>query len=49
MTIAALEEGVRAKSAWVKVPLLIAGEQSSTTVQPMIGLIEALRDRKSVV
>ncbi len=44
MTIAALEEGVRAKSAWVKVPLLIAGEQSSTTVQPMIGLIEALRE-----
>lgn len=44
MTIAALEEGVRARSAWVKVPLLVAGEQSSTTVQPMIGLIEALRD-----
>ena len=47
MTIAALEEGVRAKSAWVKVPILIAGEQSSTTVQPMIGLIEALRATES--
>jgi microcystin degradation protein MlrC len=44
MTIAALERGVQAKSAWVKVPILIAGEQSSTTVQPMIGLIEALRE-----
>ena len=44
MTIAALERGVKAKSAWVKVPILIAGEQSSTTVQPMIGLIEALRE-----
>ena len=43
MTIAALENGVQAKSAWVKVPILIAGEQSSTTVQPMIGLIEALK------
>ncbi len=43
MTIAALERGAQAKSAWVKVPILIAGEQSSTTVQPMIGLIEALR------
>ena len=43
MTIAALEEGIRAKSAWVKIPILIAGEQSSTTVQPMIDLIDALR------
>lgn len=44
MTIAALEQGVQAHSAWVKVPILIAGEQSSTTVQPMIGLIQALRE-----
>ncbi len=47
MTIAALEQGVQAKSAWVKVPILIAGEQSSTTVQPMIGLIEALRETEA--
>lgn len=47
MTIAALEQGVQARSAWVKVPILIAGEQSSTTVQPMIGLIRALRDAES--
>ena len=44
MTIAALEQGIKASSAWVKVPILIAGEQSSTTVQPMIGLIHALRE-----
>lgn len=44
MTIAALERGIKAHSAWVKVPILIAGEQSSTTVQPMIGLIRALRE-----
>lgn len=44
MTIAALEEGFTAHSAWVKVPILIAGEQSSTTVQPMISLIDALKD-----
>lgn len=44
MTIAALEEGFSPKSAWVNVPILIAGEQSATTVQPMIGLIQALRD-----
>lgn len=43
MTIAALEDGFKAKSSWVKVPILIAGEQSSTTVEPMKGLIEELR------
>ena len=48
MTIAALNRGVQAKSAWVKVPILIAGEQSSTTVQPMIGLIHALREAEKV-
>ncbi len=44
MTIAALEQKVTAKSAWVRVPILIAGEQSSTTVEPMIELTNALRD-----
>lgn len=44
MTIAALENGVKAHSAWVKVPILIAGEQSSTTVEPMKSLIDALRE-----
>lgn len=44
MTIAALENHVQATSAWVKVPILIAGEQSSTTVEPMKGLITKLRE-----
>ena len=44
MTIHALNDGVRAKSAWVRVPILIAGEQSSTTVEPMITLINELRE-----
>ena len=43
MTIAALEEGFKPYSAWVKVPILIAGEQSSTRVEPMESLIEELR------
>lgn len=43
MTIRALETGIRGCTAWVKVPLLIAGEQSSTTVEPMQGLIAELR------
>lgn len=47
MTIAALEKGVQAASAWVKVPILIAGEQSSTTVQPMLDLIAALREAEA--
>ena len=47
MTIAALEKGINAKSAWVKVPILIAGEQSSTTVQPMIDLISTLRETEA--
>ncbi len=43
MTIATLENGARAKSAWVRVPILIAGEQSETSVEPMVELINALR------
>lgn len=43
MTIESLEEGKRPKSAWVRVPILIAGEQSSTNTEPMIGLIKELR------
>lgn len=43
MTIKALEEKVVGKSAWVKVPILIAGEQSATSTEPMITLINALR------
>lgn len=48
MTIRAMETGVRGSTAWVKVPLLIAGEQSSTTVEPMRGLIDALRGTEAL-
>jgi microcystin degradation protein MlrC len=44
MTIAALENSREVKSAWVRVPILVAGEQSSTSVEPMISLIKALRE-----
>lgn len=44
MTIDVLENGIKAYSSWVRVPILIAGEQSSTTVEPMITLIKKLRE-----
>jgi microcystin degradation protein MlrC len=44
MTIHTLENNASVKSAWVRVPILIAGEQSSTTVEPMIELVNALRE-----
>ncbi len=44
MTINTLENNANAKSAWVRVPILIAGEQSSTSVETMIELIRALRE-----
>ncbi len=44
MTQHVLETGIKPYSAWVKVPILIAGEQSSTTVEPMISLAEELRE-----
>ncbi len=43
MTIAALENNAVARSAWVRVPIMIAGEQSATAVEPMIELVGALR------
>lgn len=44
MTIGALEHKAMAKSAWVRVPILVAGEQSETSVAPMLELIAALRE-----
>ncbi len=44
MTIAALEQGAQAHAAWVRVPILVAGEQSETSVAPMLELIAALRE-----
>ena len=43
MTIAALEKGIKAYSAWVKLPFLVAGEKSSSTVEPMKSLAEETR------
>ncbi len=43
MTIAALENGFKPYSAWVKVPFLVAGEQSSTTVEPMKSMFDECR------
>lgn len=43
MTLKALNHGVVGRSAWVKVPILIAGEQSATAVEPMVALINRLR------
>lgn len=47
MVIDTLENKTDAKAAWVRVPIIIAGEQSSTDVEPMIELIKALRDCES--
>ena len=44
MTVAVLEEGVKPASAWVRVPLLVAGEQSATDVEPMVSLMKAFRE-----
>lgn len=43
MLVETLENKADAKTAWVRVPIIVAGEQSSTDVEPMIGLIKALR------
>lgn len=43
MTLAVLERGVRAHSAWIRLPFLVAGEKSSSTVEPMKGLAEETR------
>jgi microcystin degradation protein MlrC len=43
ITIEVLENNAKPKSAWVKVPILIAGEQSQTSVEPMVELINELK------
>lgn len=43
MTLKTLNEGIKGTSAWVRVPILIAGEQSATATEPMITLINQLR------
>ncbi len=44
MTIKTLETGIRPVLAAVKIPFLIAGEQSETSVEPMKKLTAALRE-----
>lgn len=46
LTVRALEEGLPAYRAWVRVPILIAGEQSSTVTEPMKSLIAEVRERE---
>ncbi len=43
MTIQTLEYGAQPVSAWCRIPILIAGEKSETSTQPMKRLIEELR------
>lgn len=44
MTEFRLEHNRLPKTAWVKVPIIIAGEQSATSTEPMIQLIQRLRE-----
>lgn len=43
MTIYALENQTIPTTAWVRVPMLLAGEKSGTDVEPMISLIDQLK------
>lgn len=44
MVIKTLEQNVQAKMAVCRVPMLIAGEQSETSVEPMLSLMKTLRE-----
>nr|WP_076488436.1 M81 family metallopeptidase [Alkalispirochaeta americana] len=46
MLVAMLRQGVRPVIGWCKLPLIIAGEKTETSVEPMRGLIELLRERE---
>ncbi|MCG8452288.1 MAG: M81 family metallopeptidase [Spirochaetales bacterium] len=43
MAIEALEHGAQPYSAWCSIPMVIAGEKSETTTEPMVTLIAELR------
>ena len=43
MMIRALEEGFKPTSSAYRIPMLVAGEQSETSVEPMISLVKELR------
>ncbi len=44
LTLRALEPGVKLHTGWCRVPMLIAGEKSETSVEPMRSMIENLRE-----
>ena len=44
ITVNALEDGARPVSAWCRIPILLSGEKSETTTEPMKSLIRALRE-----
>ncbi|MGD9927813.1 MAG: M81 family metallopeptidase [Sphaerochaeta sp.] len=46
MVIRTIESGKRPTMAMVRIPMLIAGEQSETSVEPMRSLIQELRERE---
>lgn len=48
MTLKTLEKGIVARSAWVRVPILIAGEKSESSSQPMVTLINKLRELEKI-
>jgi len=43
LTLETLESGKQLSMGWCRVPMLIAGEKSETSVEPMYSMIEALR------
>lgn len=48
MTIRTLEEGFRPTMSAYRIPMLLAGEQSETSVEPMITLIKACREIEKI-
>ncbi|HHT45083.1 MAG TPA: M81 family metallopeptidase [Fastidiosipila sp.] len=44
MTLKALHQEVEPFTSWIPIPLLVAGEQSATTVEPMASLVSTLID-----
>lgn len=46
MLVAMLRQGLRPVIGWSKIPLIIAGEKTETSVEPMRALIEVLRERE---
>ncbi len=47
LTIETLKTGCKLTTGWCRIPMLIAGEQSETSVEPMSTMIEALRKEEN--